>query len=371
MPVRDLFGALREREFRLVFLARSSSIVGDGIAPIALTFAILDLTHGSASALGIVLAAHTAPFVIFLLAGGVWADRLPRQRIMLASDLGRFATQGATALLLISGTPQVWEIAVLQAFNGIAGAFFEPAATGLTPQAVSPARLQQANALLSLTGNAMGIGGPAIAALLLATVGSGWALAIDAASFAASAVFLAQVRVPELREAGDRASFVTELADGWREVTSRSWVWVCILSFMAFQFLVLGPLYVLGPVIARRSLGGVPAWALIVGAMSVGALLGSLVGLRFQPKRPLLVAHLVGMGNAVPMIMLGLGLPAASIAAACVLVGAAFSLPDTLWFTALQEHVPRQRSLASPPTTTSDPRCCARSAMPSSGRSRW
>ncbi len=341
MAIRDLFGALREREFRLVFLARASSIVGDEVAPIALVFAILDLTHGSASALGAVLAARTAPFVIFLLVGGVWADRLPRQRVMLASDLGRCVTQGATAFLLISGTAHVWEIAALQAFNGVAGAFFEPAATGLTPQAVSPGRLQQANALFSLTGNTMGIGGPAIAALLIATVGSGWALAVDALSFAASAAFLARVRVPELREPGEHASFVSELVEGWREVTSRSWVWVSIVSFMLFQFLVLGTLYVLGPVVARRSLGGAPAWALIVGAMSAGALLGSLVGLRFQPRRPLLVGYLVSMGNAVPMIMLGLGLPAIAIAAACVVVGSAFSLPDTLWFTALQEHVPQ------------------------------
>ena len=239
-------------------------------------------------------------------------------------------------------TAHLWEIAALQAFNGVAGAFFEPAATGLTPQAVSPGRLQQANALLSLTGNTMGIGGPAIAALLIATVGSGWALAVDALSFAASAAFLARVRVPELRDPGEHASFVSELVEGWHEVTSRSWVWVSIVSFMLFQFLVLGTLYVLGPVIARRSLGGAPAWALIVGAMSVGALLGSLVGLRFQPRRPLLVGYLVCMGNAVPMIMLGLGLPAIEIAAACVVVGSAFSLPDTLWFTALQEHVPQE-----------------------------
>jgi MFS family permease len=188
-------GALSERGFRIQFTAQAASILGDNVAPLAVAFAVLDLT-GSAADLGIVLAAHSVPLVIFLLAGGIWADRVARKRIMVISDLIRFGTQAAFAALLLSHHAWLWELVLLQVIRGTATAFFKPASVGLTPQNVSPHRLQQANALLSLTTSSASIVGPSLSGLLVATVGPGWAIALDSVTFALSATLLSQLRLP-------------------------------------------------------------------------------------------------------------------------------------------------------------------------------
>src|ERR1700694_691723 len=182
-------GPLQARPFRLLFAGRAVSSFGDGLAPVALTFAVLHLT-GSLSDLGIVLAAQTVPLVLFVLIGGVWADRLPRQRVMLASDLVRFATQGASALLILDGTARVWQLAALQAVYGMANGFFTPAATGLVPQVVPTEELQPANAMLGLSENATWILGPAVAGVIVVGVGAGWGLAADAGPFVGDAACL-------------------------------------------------------------------------------------------------------------------------------------------------------------------------------------
>ena len=340
MGLPDLLGALRERDFRLQFCAQATSLIGDNIVPVALAFAVLDLT-GSASDLGIVLAARTLPLVVFVLAGGVWADRLPRHVLMLSSDLGRAVSQGVLAALLITGRATVWEIVVLQAVNGTATAFFRPASTGLTPHTVSAERLQQANALLYFTLSIASIVGPALAGVLVATIGSGWAIAVDAATFAVSAAFLLQLRVPP-RIVAARESFFAELAGGWREVRSRTWLWVCIVDFAFFQILFLSTFFVLGPEISKHSLGGAGAWALIVSAMGVGSVLGSLLGLRYHPARPLFVAHLVILGVAPSLLLLGLRAPAILVAIATVPTGLAMQFANTVYETAMQQHVPDQ-----------------------------
>jgi MFS family permease len=188
--MRDSFGALRERQFRLLFTGQIVSLLGDAITGVALAFAVLDLT-GSATDLGYVFAAKTVPLVGFLLVGGVFADRLPRRAVMLTADVLRGAAQGTVAVLVLTHNAHIWEIVVLQAVAGTASAFFNPASTGLTPMTVSPERLQQANSLRGLSMASAGILGSVISGALVAGVGPGWALAIDAASFGVSALFLA------------------------------------------------------------------------------------------------------------------------------------------------------------------------------------
>ena len=147
----ELFGALRERQFRLLWLGQATSTLGDGLVPVALAFAVIRTLDRSATALGVVLAAHTLPLVLFVLVGGVWADRLPRQMVMLGSDSSAALSRPRLAVLLLSGAAELWHLAVLIAIYGTAEAFFQPAATGLVPATVSPQRLQQANALLGLS----------------------------------------------------------------------------------------------------------------------------------------------------------------------------------------------------------------------------
>src|SRR3954468_15654434 len=207
------FGPLRERPFRLLWIGRTGSAVGDSLIAVALAFAVLDI-GGGAGGLGIVLASATNGRAACVVIGGVWADRLPRRLVMIAADLVRFGTQAITAALLIAGTAQVWELAVLQALAGAAGGFFMPASTALVPLTVSRERLQQANALLSLSQSATNIFGPALSGAIVATAGPGAAFAIDSASYLVSIAFLVFVRVHEqLQETRQR--FWHDLADGW------------------------------------------------------------------------------------------------------------------------------------------------------------
>jgi len=193
--LRIPLGALQEREFRLFFTRQSVSLLGDAVTLFALVWAVLDLT-GSARDLGFVIAAKTAPLVIFLLVGGVFADRLPRRGVMVTADITRIGIQAATAALLLSHTARVWELIVLQALAGAATAFFNPASTGLTPMTVSAERLQEANALRGKSMAATQLAGPALAGILIVTVGPGYALALDAASFAVGAFCLARLHLP-------------------------------------------------------------------------------------------------------------------------------------------------------------------------------
>jgi len=329
---------LREGAFRRRFLAEACSVVGDNVAPIAIAFAILDLT-GSATDLGLVLAARTVALGVFLLIGGALADRFPRQRLMVVSDLVRFGTQGAFAALLLGGSAHLWELVALQALNGAATALFQPASVGLTPETVSPPLLQQANALLSMTVSVAGIAGPALAGVLVALASPGWAIAVDAASFLASALFLSGLAIPP-RTVGKREAVAQQLATGWREVRTRSWVWVSILNFMLFQLLVLATYQVAGPLIAKESLGGAGAWAVILAAVGIGSIVGNAIALVFEPRRPLRFAFWIGFLYLPAIVLLGVRAPTYAIAAASIVYGIAWSLPDTLWFTALQEHIP-------------------------------
>jgi MFS family permease len=223
MELRGRLGALEEREFRLLWLSRVVSDFGDRFGTIGFAFAVLGI-KASAAALAYVLAARTIASIALFLFAGVWADRLPRQQVMLVSDLGRGVATAAMAMLLLTGRAEIWHLVVLAAVYGAAEAFFGPASQGLLPQTVSAARLQQANALMSLSRNITGIAGPAAAGVVIALSSPGWAIAVDAATFAVSAVFLLRMRVPFTRPA--RQTFFTDLREGWSEFTRSTWIWV-------------------------------------------------------------------------------------------------------------------------------------------------
>ena len=329
-------GALRERDFRLFFVGQSASLLGDGMVGVALSFAVLDLT-GSVSDLGYVLAARALPFVGFLLVGGVLADRISRRTVMVGADLLRLGSQGVTAGLLISGNAHVWELAALQAVGGLASAFFYPAVTGLTPAIVAPHHLQQANVLRGVSAGAGGIAGPAVAGVLVATAGAGWALAADAATFGISAAALAALRVPPHVRL-EVQSFLRDLRDGWSEFRSRTWLWtgVCTAGLVV---MLAAPFSVLGPAIAKSSLGGAGAWAGIVAGSSAGGVVGGLLALRLRPRRPFRAAFIAYMPFGSPMVLLALHAPAAAIAALAVVAGAGLTIGNALWETTLQEQI--------------------------------
>jgi MFS family permease len=330
-------GALQEREFRLFFAGQLVSLLGDAVTPFALVWAVLDLT-GSARDLGFVLAANIAPLVVFLLAGGVFADRLPRRGVMLTADVARMAVQAATAALLLSHTARIWELVVLQALAGTGTAFFNPASTGLTPMTVSAERLQEANALRGMSMASTQFAGPALAGLFIVTVGPGYALAIDAASFGVSAFCLARLHLPPHVSLPPQ-SFARDLLDGWREFAARTWVWLSVVTFslgnmMNSVWLVLAAVWV------RNGHGGVGAWTAILVVSAIGALAAGATALRFKPRHPLLVGTIAVVPNASPMIVLALKLPWQTLIVTALVTGFGNMLFNTLWETTLQQHIP-------------------------------
>jgi MFS family permease len=340
--LREALAALSERPFRQLFLGRSISLFGSAFAPIALAFAVLDDLDGTPSQLGLVLAAIWVPQVVFILVGGVWADRLPRNLVMVGTDLVMAATQATVAALLLTGSAKIWHLVALQVVRGIASAFFFPASTGLVPSVVSAGRLQQANALLRLSHSATAIVGAAIAGIAVAAAGSGWALAFDAATFVVSAGFLVTIRLPR-RDQAEAPSFLGELREGWREFASRTWLWAIVVQFLFANGFGHSMVLVLGPVVAKEHLGGATAWGAILAAEAAGLVAGGLVALRWKPSRMLLVATLAVFLVPAESVLLAFAAPLAAIVAAAVLVGVGVETFGVLWDTALQQQIPREK----------------------------
>ena len=332
-------GTLAEREFRLLFLGRLVSFLGSAFAPVAIAFAVLQV--GSASDLGLVLAASMLPTVLFVLVGGVIADRLPRHTVLVVSNLVSGAAQGLFAVVIVSGHAQLWELIAIQAVRGVSTAFFFPAAQGIVPEVVSAGRLQEANVLLRLSRNTTSILGAAVAGIVVAAVGPAWGLAVDAASYVLAALFLARIDLPP-RPRRETPAFVRELVEGWDEFRSRTWLWVVVVAFGVLNAAQAGAFNVLGPPIAKEHLGGAASWGFILATLSAGLILGGLVALRWRPRRALLVGCLCVTLQVPPLLLLAIPAPTAAIAAAAFLEGVGIELFGIYWDTSLQQHVPRE-----------------------------
>jgi MFS family permease len=328
---------LRTREFRLLFSGQAVSVLGDRMAVVALAFAVLEI-GGSASEVGLVLAAGAFPLVATVLAGGVVADRASRRAVMVAADLVRVASQGTMAVLLIAGVAEVWMLALVAGVTGAATGFFSPASTGLLPEVVLAEQLQPANGLRASASSTGEILGPVLGGVLVAAAGAGWAIAIDAVTFAVSAACLAMLRVPT-RGAVQRSSFVADLREGWVAFRSRRWVWAFVLYF-AMGNLLWGTWSALGPIVAERDLGGASAWGAILAAVGAGALAGSLLAAKVKPSRPLLFAALADGLFALPLAFLAAAAPVPLIACGAALSGAGIALAISVWESTLQRHVP-------------------------------
>lgn len=330
---------LRDTAFRRLLGSAAVSWFGDRMVNIALAFAVLEL-DGSASAIGLVLASRNLPLVACLLLGGVVADRVSRRAVMISADVARLATQGLLAALLITGEAEIWTLALLSGLTGAATGFFNPASIGLLPAIVPPERLQQANGVRATAMSVGEIGGPVLAGVLVAAIGAGWALAVDAATFAVSGLLLAGMRVPAR---GERAAtrFLTDLRDGWDTFRSMTWVWTFVL-WAAVANVTWGAWGVLGPVVAEQDLGGAAAWGAIQGALGVGALLGAVAAIRQMPRRPILAAALTAFVQVPALWLLAVGAPALSIAIGALVFGVGMMFGNTVWEAAVQRLVPEE-----------------------------
>jgi MFS family permease len=330
---------LRKRDFRLLFSGQAVSVLGDRIVVVALAFAVLEI-GGSPSEVGLVLAAGALPLVLTVLAGGVMADRVSRRTVMVTADLVRVVSQGMMAALLISGVAEIWMLALLAGVTGAATGFFSPASTGLLPEVVLAEQLQPANAMRGSAAATGEILGPLLGGILVATVGAGWAMGVDAATFAVSAACLTALRLPP-REEVATSSFVEDLREGWKSFRSRRWVWAFV-AYFAIGNLLWGAWGALGPVVAERDLGGATAWGAVLAAMGVGALAGSLLAVTVRPRRPLLFAATTDSLFALPLACLAAAPPVILVGFGALLAGAGMALTLSVWESTLQHHIPSE-----------------------------
>ena len=335
---RALLGNAR---FRRLFLARTISNIGNGVAPIAIAFGVLSLPGATPTSLSIVLAAQALPLVLVLPIGGVIADRLGRARVIAVTDIILSAFVMTTAVLFLTGNATVALLAILGAISGCLNALWWPAMSGLVPDVVEEEHLQPANAFVSVASNGGLIAGNAIGGLLVALVGSGWAIALDSLSFLVAGALVFSMRdVSTPHRSGE--STLADLAHGWRVFWSYRWVVVVVGAFSFIVMVWRGAEEVMGPVLAREIYGGAAGWALIMTFQSIGLLLGALVASRLRVQRPLVIGLLATLALPLWLITLALGLPLIWVAVGSFAFGVSLELLAVWWFTAMQTNIPRE-----------------------------
>ncbi len=334
------FAPLRHRNFRWYFVASTVNTAGSTMAGVALAFAVLSIDD-SPSALGTVLASSTVPLVLFLLFGGVIADRLPLTLVLRTGMVVLGATQGAAAGLVITGTAQIWMLVVLEAMNGTVLAATFPAFTSIMPQLVPRELLQQANALQSFSRGALRIVGPTISALLVVGVGPGWALGVDAATWLAAAVILGSVRLPARPPREERTSTVQELHEGWTYFRSTTWLWAVVLGFGVLNAIHSGAWFTLGPAQAKATIGE-RGWGYVLSAESIGLIATTMVMLRRPLRRPLQSGMLGVALLGLPIFVLGWSPHVALLVVCAFVAGAGTEVFSMGWNLAMQENVPEQ-----------------------------
>ncbi|MBD0745457.1 MFS transporter [Streptomyces sp. CBMA152] len=327
---------LRTRSFRLLFIGRSLSLLGDAVIPAALALAVYMAT-GSTADLAIVLGCSMVPKLLLLPFGGVAGDRFNARTVALTTDLVRCATQLFVGYELLGGDPKLWQIALAEAIGGSASAFAMPALAPLLTGTVDKENRQRANALMGVVNSTTRIGGPAVAGALILTAGPGWAFVLDAASFAISAALLSAIRVRHVPPV--RRSLVADLKEGWGEVRSRDWYWTSLFAHSAWNG-AAAVLMTLGPAIAFKEFGGKTFWLVFLQAGAIGLLLGSLVAGRARPKRPILTANLGLATYALPLTLLAVSAPAPLAIAAYGIAQAGLGFLSPVWETSVQSAIP-------------------------------
>jgi predicted MFS family arabinose efflux permease len=335
---------LRHRDFRLLWLANSASVVGDRLVTVALALFVVELT-GSATDLSLVLAAYGLPFVAFLLVGGVVADRVPRHRLAVATDLVRCALHALLAVLIVTGAVRIWHLVAIGVVFGTAEAFYRPAASGLLPQTVPEDEIHEANAATTLFENLAEVAGPALATALVLGLSPAAAFGLDAATFLASAALLVQVRPrergrPFAADLVPASSVRGDLRAGFAEVRSRTWLWGTLTAFCVAVFVLHAPMLVLGPGIAKERYGDIAVFGYVLVAFGAGTVAGSLAALRWRPRFPLRCGMALVLLWPGTIALFAAGLPLELVVPAMAIAGAGMALFEVWWVTALAERIP-------------------------------
>jgi Transmembrane secretion effector len=342
MRLSSRAGVLRERNFRRFYIGYSTSLLGTAMSPIAIAWAVL-ASGGGAADLGFVMTANVVPQVVLMAFAGAIADRFGRRRVMLSADVFRCLGRVALAGVLLAGHPALWLFIMLALLSGTGDAFFSPALGALTVEIAPADQLGDANAMYGLATSIARIGGPVLSGIVVAFAGPAAVVALDAASFAVSAVALASLRFAAPGKSAGDGSLLRDMADGWTDFRSRTWLWTITVQFAFFNLITWSPWMVLGPVAGHDYLGGSGVWGAIMAAQGAGAVAGSLACLGRKPRRPLVVATIATICYALPDIPMALHAGALLVAPAAFMCGIGSVVSGTLQSTVLQQQIPRDR----------------------------
>ena len=341
---QELKSILALKHVRKLLAARLTSNFGNGLAPIALAFGVLDLPGATAKTLSLVVFAQMFPLVAFMLLGGVIADRYPKALLIGGSDIVLSLFVLTNGVMFLTGTVSVTSLVIVGLFSGFLHALWWPAMSALPTEIVEEDQLQSINSVVGICSNVTYMLGTVTGGIIVAAIGSGWAIVLDALTF-----FIAGILVIQLRTFGKRRevnesspTVIQDLRAGWVEFSSRSWVVAVVLGYAVIAMLMESIFTVVGPAHAKAHLGGPKPWSWILASMTVGMLIAVAVTLKIKPKRPIFVGIaaqvfvglwwvMLGYTNLIPVLMLGA-------------VGAGFAMDFfmVLWMTALQTHIPKE-----------------------------
>ncbi|WP_156325219.1 MFS transporter [Nonomuraea sp. SBT364] len=331
---------LRSAAFRWFLGGQSVSMVGSAMSPVALAFGVLEVT-GSAAWLSAVTTAALVPMAAALLLGGGIADRYRRDTVLCLTSLGAGLTQVGVALLLLTEQHPAF-LLPLSAVNGIFQGLTTPALRGIVANLTAGRGIQRASSLLASVRNTTRIIGPTAAGLLTASVGGGWAIAVDAVSFLLAAACFARMSLPDLPPRSEGGStMLGELREGWGYFSSQPWIWAVTSAFAVFNALNMGVWQILGPVIAEDTIGAA-GWGVVLSARGVGALLASVVMVRVTVRRPMVPALASMSLAAVPLILLGAGANTFWLAVAAFVAGVVAEFFTVVWETVNNTHIPER-----------------------------
>jgi MFS family permease len=337
-PVTDDACEIHPQDFRLLAAGQALSWLGNGFQTVALAVAVV-LTGGGPGDLGLVMGCSVLAMLVCTLFGGVWADRVQPQRLMVLSDLVRFAAVGGMAVMFGTGQHGLPLLCVLAAVTAGAGSFFSPAMTALKPMVAAAERLQSANATLGLLRSSCAVIGPAAGGVVVAAFGPTTGFAVNAVSFLASMATVLLIRARAERAA--HRGMLDEMGEGWAQIQRRDWLLSGVLAASAYH-VANGVVLVLIQVVAIRELGGASAVGLIAAAEGLGGVVGAAVAIRYRPVRMLRAGWLTLL--LMPLWVLAYVWPAvlSAVVIGAVLGYAGLSFFSVAWETAIQDHVPHR-----------------------------
>jgi MFS family permease len=348
------FPVLANRNFRLLLIDRLMAPMAATFSLVGVSFAVLAAT-GSTADLSYVIAAQAAPSLVFLLVGGVIADRIAPQLVIVAANVMVAVGEGLFGILVLTSHPAIWVMIVLELVTGTGIALFYPASMALLPRLVPAGQMQQASAISRLTMNAAMMVGAALAGECVALFGAGWALAVCGIGMLTTVPLLLAIRVaplersdatewPDATAKAERApSVIRELREGWSEFRSHTWLWATVLQFTVVLTAWTGGFQVLGPAVAKAHLGGAAAWGLISAAEATGLVVGGLISLRWSPSRPILYVVLIGASIAVSPLALAMLLPLWVICMTSFALGVAIETMSVVWTVTMAAKIPADK----------------------------